>query len=87
MPHTGKAEVVTPVVEHPHPVTVGDAARSRILRMQLQRGLTFGGLQAAEVADITHAPVGTVMSRLSRARAEIARYLEEDNIVPLRRSE
>ena len=45
------------------------------------------GHSYADVAEITHAPIGTVMSRLSRARDEIARYLEEDNIVPLRRSE
>lgn len=40
-----------------------------------------------DVANLLQIPEGTVMSRLARARAQIARYLDADNIIPLRRSE
>lgn len=40
-----------------------------------------------EVANLLQIPEGTVMSRLARARAQIARFLEADNVIPMRRSE
>lgn len=42
-------------------------------------------LTYAETADILGIPVGTVMSRLSRGRRQLARTLARDNIVPLER--
>jgi len=45
------------------------------------------GYSYAEVAEITKIPVGTVMSRLARAREQLGKHFTEDNIIPLRRSE
>ncbi|MNT75613.1 ECF RNA polymerase sigma factor SigE [compost metagenome] len=39
----------------------------------------------ADVARTLGIPIGTVMSRLSRARETVRIHLSEDNIIPLRR--
>ena len=43
------------------------------------------GYAYQDVADLLSIPIGTVMSRLSRARRQMAKHLAEDNIVTLRR--
>lgn len=43
------------------------------------------GYAYQEAAEILEVPVGTVMSRLSRARQTLRERLREDNIVPIRR--
>lgn len=43
------------------------------------------GYAYQDVADMLSIPIGTVMSRLSRSRRQMAAHLAEDNIVTLRR--
>lgn len=53
-----------------------------VLMLVVIEGMTY-----RDVATLLQIPEGTVMSRLSRARAQIARFLDADNVIPLRRSE
>jgi RNA polymerase sigma-70 factor (ECF subfamily) len=43
------------------------------------------GCSYAETATLLNVPVGTVMSRLARARQKVSDYMRAENIVPLRR--
>jgi len=43
------------------------------------------GYAYQEAAEILQVPVGTVMSRLSRARQALRQRLREDNVLPIRR--
>jgi RNA polymerase sigma-70 factor (ECF subfamily) len=43
------------------------------------------GYAYQEVADMLDIPIGTVMSRLSRARRALRERMGQENVVPLRR--
>jgi RNA polymerase sigma-70 factor (ECF subfamily) len=43
------------------------------------------GCSYAETATLLDLPIGTVMSRLARARQKVSDYMKAENIVPLRR--
>jgi RNA polymerase sigma-70 factor (ECF subfamily) len=51
-----------------------------VLMLVVMEGYTY-----QQVADMLDIPIGTVMSRLSRARQKIAEQLRADNIITLRR--
>lgn len=57
-----------------------DPDQRAVLMLVVVEGYTY-----AEVAAMLEIPLGTVMSRLSRARRGVAERLREDNIIPLRR--
>ncbi len=43
------------------------------------------GYRYQDVADMMEIPIGTVMSRLSRARRQLAEAMKDDNVIALRR--
>ncbi|MDM9644577.1 RNA polymerase sigma factor [Rhizobium sp. S163] len=51
-----------------------------VLMLVVIEGYTY-----QEVADMLDIPLGTVMSRLSRARQQLAEHMKSDNVITLRR--
>jgi len=58
------------------------AEHRTVLMLVVIEGFTY-----AEVAETVQVPIGTVMSRLARAREQLGKQLAGDNVIPLRRSE
>lgn len=90
-PRTSPLETADPIAEqrpepdpHEHDRLVkalnliSEDGRAVLLLVALE-GYTY-----AEVAGILEVPIGTVMSRLSRARHNLSEILRGDNILPLR---
>ncbi len=92
-PHTELAEVETVA----GPQETDDPLRRRKLARALdtlqpeQRAtlmlVVIEGYSYSEAAEITSAPIGTVMSRIARARAHLAKAMESDNVIAIRRQE
>ncbi|MCB9992448.1 MAG: RNA polymerase sigma factor [Hyphomicrobiaceae bacterium] len=57
---------------------ISEEGRATLLLVALE------GYAYAEVATILDVPIGTVMSRLSRARRQLSEILKGDNILPMR---
>ena len=86
--------VLSPIEENDAPDLAGpeaggrDIERALALLVEEQRTalllVVLEGLSYREVAEVQGVPIGTVMSRLARARAQIKTYLEGGRL-PLRR--
>lgn len=57
---------------------ISEEGRATLLLVVLE------GYSYAEVANILDVPIGTIMSRLSRARRQLSEILKGDNILPMR---
>jgi RNA polymerase sigma-70 factor (ECF subfamily) len=58
-------------------------ARLRTKDREIIGLVDLAGLSYAEAADVLDVPSGTVMSRISRARARLLALVEESNVEPL----
>ena len=69
-----------------HRKAIGLGARLEPLHREIIGLIDISGLSYAEAANTLEIPVGTVMSRISRARAALLSAISEGNIRPLRTS-
>lgn len=94
----GSAPVFTPFVDEHHDHTTTKPEQSLLLRDLLQ-GLsrlsndqreilllvTLEGLRYEDVAVVMDVPVGTIMSRLSRARERLREFMKDETKIKLKR--
>ncbi|PTM91992.1 RNA polymerase sigma factor [Mycoplana dimorpha] len=97
--HRAAVRRPTTVIEDAQDVAVPDQTGDPLERARIRAALeslspenrttlmlvVVEGYSYQETADILAIPIGTVMSRLSRARHQLAEQLAKDNIVALRR--